>query len=291
MRKRFLFLRLYEHLAYCGLLLLAFWYFQQKEKEQEQVQEVGAHLVPLATKAITRFRHTQWDELQHSASSNPIRPILKHRRSAENISELAKSLAQQLESAAQRSYPNVEYETLVRLTAAVQALGDTIRQNTRPDTGMANWVKAVLRGADVLLQTWPDTCSDAERAQFCRYLQLRVAVLESGALTYFKEQIDALEPEWAVVPQLSLRISSCPVVGDLFDADIFASLYKKHDLVHTATINGKEYPVENGLVRFRKRFSASGRHILDVKFTLQSEEEGAEPKYYSRDFEVQVCPR
>ncbi len=291
MRKQFLFLRLYEHLAYCGLLLLAFGFFQQKEKEQMQVREGGVHLVPLATEAIARVNGGQLYKIASLAYSNPIRPILKHRRSAENISELAQSLARQLESAAQRSYPKVEYDTLMRLTAAVQALGDTILQNTRPDTGMANWVKAVLHGADVLLQAWPDTCSDAERAQFCRYLQLRVAVLESGALTYFKEQIDALEPEWAVVPQLSLRISSCPVVGDLFDADVFASLYKKHDLVHTATINGKEYPVENGLVRFRKRFSAPGRHILDVKFTLQSEEEGAAPKYYSKDFAVQVCPR
>ncbi|MBK9335615.1 MAG: hypothetical protein IPM98_03085 [Lewinellaceae bacterium] len=120
-----------------------------------------------------------------------------------------------------------------------------------------------------------------------------MAVLESGAITYLKEQIDALEPEWAVVPQfaISALTPACPVVGDLLDAEIFASCYKKDDLVRAATINGKSYPVENGLVRFRKRFSTPGRHILDVKFTLQSEEEGAEPKYYSKDFEVQVCPR
>lgn len=291
MRKQFLFLRLYEHLAYCGLLLLAFWFFQQKEKEQVQVREVGASLVPLATEAIARVNGGQLYKIEDWAYSNPIRPILKHRRSAENISELAKSLARQLESAADRSYPKVEYDTLMHLVTAVQALGDTIRQNTHPDTGMANWVEAVLHGADVLLQAWPDTCSDAERAQFCRYLQLRVAVLESGALAYFKEKIDALEPEWAVVPQLSLGMSSCPVVGDLFDADIFASLYKKHDLVHTATINGQEYPVENGLVRFRKQFSTPGPHYLDVRLTLQSEEEDSEPKHYGKVFLVQVCPR
>lgn len=76
-----------------------------------------------------------------------------------------------------------------------------------------------------------------------------------------------------------------------FDTAIFASLYKKHDLIHTATINGKEYPVENGLVRFRKRFSRPGQHILDVRLTLQPEEEGTAPKYYNKAFLVQVCPR
>lgn len=291
MRKRVLFLRLYEHLAYCGLLLLTFWFFQQKENERGQLRQTGAHLILLATETITWFGNAQMDEIQHLANSNGIRPVLKHRRSAKNISELAESLALNLESAAHRSYPGVERDTLMRLATAVQALGDTILQNTRRDTGMANWVEAVLHGMDVLLQEWPDTCSDVERARFCRYLQLRVAVLEFGALTYFKEKIDALEPEWAVVPQLSLSMTSCPVVGDLFDADIFASLYKKHDLIHTATINGKEYPVENGLVHFRKRFSRPGRHILDVRLTLQQEEEGAAPKYYSKAFLVQVCPR
>ncbi|MBK9335616.1 MAG: hypothetical protein IPM98_03090 [Lewinellaceae bacterium] len=164
MRKQFLFLRLYEHLAYCGLLLLAFGFFQQKEKEQMQVREGGVHLVPLATEAIARVNGGQL--YKSLAYSTPIGPILKHRRSAENISELAQSLARQLESAAQRSYPKVEYDTLMRLTAAVQALGDTILQNTRPDTGMANLVEAVLQGTDVLLQAWPDTCSDMERAGF-----------------------------------------------------------------------------------------------------------------------------
>lgn len=42
---------------------------------------------------------------------------------------------------------------------------------------------------------------------------------------------------------------------------------------------------------FRKRFSIPGRHLLDVRLTLQQEEEGAAPRYYSKEFLVQVCPR
>lgn len=144
---------------------------------------------------------SQWDEIQRLAYFNPIRPILKHWRSAENISELANPLPVNWSLPQMGRTRKWNTTPLMHLVTAVQALGDTDRQNTHPDTGMANWVEAVLHGTDILLQAWPDTCSDAERPAFAAILQLRVAVLESRYNTCtFKEQIDALEPESAVVP-------------------------------------------------------------------------------------------
>lgn len=286
------------HLFYWLLLAGGFFYFQQQLTRQQQAQRAMGSCLPVACAAVnqqnekllmdiataTDAYRTESGKTIHNASQQVFRAV---QRFQDGLTTLATTRTDKLLTPESRTAPDlpglvwlqdsllIRYQPVPEINAEIKQL---LAEN--PYRLPFGWLAGWLQNADPV-----------DRNQMISSLQLRAALAGKKALDYYYSQTRYdIEGHLSGLRPIMAPQKWCLKTGELFEADIFLTAYAPELKYSKATVNGESFPVQDGKMRFSRRFESPGTHLLDVTLAFTNPLT-REVKTYARAFEVYIQPQ
>lgn len=158
-------------------------------------------------------------------------------------------------------------EELQRIRLKSSALYDSIMVYTDKDKRLSAEISTVL-GQDSITTIWAvgSNLSTSQTLAYLNGLILNAKAAARSALNYLDS---ALEPPTDCSPWIPIAVSSKNVLlpGETFHADIYLGRYSASKMVRqnvTVKVNGKTFPIIDGLAHFAQRYNNPGEQTYKV---------------------------
>lgn len=281
-------------LAYAAALLAVVWFFQHKMAEQARLHRMLTEVAPLAVEVVEEGNTHYLKGFLDGVEAYPTDFLNRERSQVLRFLELSGENSGSLHLAVEESDESHRYRLFRVILDNLPVLGDSLWHYRYANTWDQPNIKAIL-------PTFPEKeqndlagyfvgLSRLEADQLANLLQLRISLGKSMLLqgkyqeSRAGDRFDPFQPGF--IPK-----QVCPKVGELFEADAYWATFGYYKRPHRATINGKEYPIREGSVRFRHQFATPGQHRLVVEFEIENTQDSTQIITCSRDFVVTVAPK
>ena len=292
MQKRILGLSRKEHLVYILAIIIAGGYFQRKTSTQARLQSAIEDIVPIATNYLAEINQVLWFDFRYDWDIFPHEPIVDYWTRAEAIKQQTSAFSDTLNRIGQYQNQKELLSALQVQLGRMSALSDTILRICNTDSACAMRLKKALPDAEAFdVKQLAGTLNSAKQADIVRLiqtLQLRVQLMGAIGILYCYEQPLAHRIRYRPVPEI-FGTKTCVKVGETFDADFFLRSCVEENF--TITINGRQYPRQGGMAKYKRRYSTPGRHLLEVRIIYQSPFDSTRPYVFTKLFEVHVGPQ
>lgn len=265
------------HLLHILLLAVVFLCYRQRSIFQDKMLLASGAMAQVAMPFV------------QSENERCLRQIESGTRYAENAGVIMRLINDE------KTFPG-GFPAIETLKSGLIRLADTLRYRSGADTLTARHIETALLQPEVFLPE--NTASGVQQVSALAHLySLRMMMAANTALQHLRWTTEPVNvyPPAQYLPVIQ-SFEPVPKAGQPFNADIFASAFIPFEKDVTIRINGRQYPVRNGIAHFEHTFSKPGRYIQSVEMlapppqvprykvdSLQTER-----RSFQKDFEVWV---
>ncbi|MBL7797569.1 MAG: hypothetical protein JNJ90_13820 [Saprospiraceae bacterium] len=282
-------------LMYAAALLAVVGFFQHKMAEEARLHRVLTAVAPLAVEAVDEGSGNLYRGISTEVNGYPNPYMVNHLRSAQAALREVRRCSKALDWLL--SIPTSTERRLIfeQQIADMPALADSLWAYCDTDPDIKNEIHDALPTylpplrKQIVAHLSRADGEDADRWK--DLLRLRYALASNTVLNYHRKRVSGGEGH-SVGPFIEYRgLQTCPVAGDVFQADIFVGGYGYgHFPDYSVEINGAPCIFEAGKWTYRHRFDTPGVHQLNVETRMFDAWDSTLIQTCTRTFEVRVQP-